>query len=113
MSQLSNRLLASLPSYLDKKPGQEPALTLQYDGTSLLSIERRFLTVKTGDGETLRVGLTGLSLSNLVSTLNAQPGFTATLLTDGTLPAISLLEVQDQDLDAEPKLSRFTSLLWA
>src|SRR5262249_1913699 len=117
MSALFDRLLKSLPTYLDKEPGAEPGITLNYDGDAAeVTIERHLFTVKVsgGSGTSLSRQLQGLTLAQLAASLNLQPGHTAAVVApDSSLPAISLIEVQAQDIMLAPRLDRFTSLLWA
>lgn len=106
-------LLDALPSYLNKDPQLQDAISLTYDGSAcVVSIAQKQFSVAitAGTGESFVIDLAGKTITQVVAEVNTHAGFTATVLNDG--PAISLLPVQGQDVFTSPKLSRFTSLLW-
>jgi hypothetical protein len=120
MAEIGNpvlrRLLKSLPPYLDRDAQAAPGITLTYNGSAAsLWIQRRKLWTKVsgGTGTSREVALAGKTLTQLVTTMNGWTGYTASMVaSSGGLPAISLLEVEGQDLSREPQVRRFTSLLW-
>lgn len=116
MSALFDRLLKSLPSYLDRSGNPASGISLVYAGTAArVTIERRALktTISGGIGVGLTISLVGKTLTALVTELNGYAGYTAVAFGDGSAPAMSLIEVSGQDLTTSPRLDRFTSLLWS
>lgn len=111
-------LLLNMPPYLDKDAHAVPAFTLTYNGTSAtVTIQTKTLTtsIDGGTGVALSVNLANYTIATLVTFLNAQTGYTASLTVgeSGTASAISLIEVIAQPLSAEPvTLSQFTNPNW-
>lgn len=114
MIWIRDRLLKELPRSFDRDARPTPGLSIAYDGTAWVSIDERVLTlqVQGGTGSDATIPLTGKSLTQVVTTINALAGFMAVVTaSDDTLPAISLIEIPRREV-SESQLFCFTSLLW-
>jgi|SRR6185437_503272 len=111
------RLLNGLPSYFNKDASAAPGITLVYTGgtSAVVTVHHRTLTtsVNGGSGSNLSYNLASFTLGTLVTALNTNTGYTATLLGSSSTSALSLLEVSNQNiLTTSFSLQIFTSLLW-
>jgi hypothetical protein len=111
-------LLLNMPPYLDRDAHAVPVFTLTYNGVSAtVTIQTKTLvtSIGGGTGSALSVNLANYTIAALVTFLNAQTGYTASLTVgaSGTASALSLVEVVAQPLSAEPlTLYQFTSVNW-
>ena len=117
MTTTFDRLLQGLPAYFDRDPYREPGLSLSYDGTGAsVTVLHDVLTLYTRGGTagsvTLMFPLAGKSLTALTTALAAIPGFTANVVGDGSVTALSLIETEDQNILERPRVDRYSSMLW-
>ena len=110
-------LLLNMPQYLDLDAHAANALTLTYNGTSAtVTIQTKTLTtsVAGGTGGALSVNLGSYTISSLVTYLNSQTGYTASLTSgaNGSSSAISLIEVIAAPIIPTMTLQQFTAPNW-
>lgn len=110
------RLLRDLPAYFDRDPYREPGLSISYAGTGArVTILDRTLALSLSGGlseGTRTLGLDGKTLAQLQVELVAIPGVSANVVGESTASALSLLETELQDVLVQPRLDRYSSLLW-
>lgn len=115
MSWVRDRLLKELPDSFDKHSHPAPGISITYDGAAFVTIFRQELRihVEGGTGSDLAISLAGKTLTALATEIDMAVGYDATVSsTDGALPAISLIEVNNYPLTDGSLFYCFTSLLW-
>ena len=110
---LFERILTRLNNVFDKRAHTAPALVLTYSGQAKVTIDRRRLrTFTTDGGDNLNYDLGNYTVSQLAEDINAQAGYAATLLGNGDLLALTLMDVEGKNLESGVTLEVFTSPLW-
>ena len=110
-----NRLLNRLHSVFNKDPRKVNVLSIAYSGGScVVTVGKLTLTAVTTGG-TVTVDLSTITVSQLVTALNGETDFTATLVNAayGDYLARGIFENKAQDITLDPILYYPTSLLWA
>jgi hypothetical protein len=110
---LFERILTRLNNVFDKSAHTAPALVLTYSGQAKVTIGRRRLRTFTADGGiNLNYDLGNYTVSRLAEDINAQAGYTAAVLGNGDLLALTLMDVEGKNLESGVTLEVFTSPLW-
>lgn len=117
--RLTSKLLDYLNRVFSKDPGRFLALRLSYDGALTWRVADATLTtsVTGGSGQALVVDLTALTVSQLVSYLAAQPGYSVVYMDATELSQLSARVLIDGAGDIAASngdhLYGYTSVLWA
>lgn len=106
----------NLPEYFDTLPYPSQGIQLLYSGSNgQVTIQSGTLTtlIDGGSGANLSYSLDEYTLGSLVTAINTNTGYTATLVGTTSISALALMEVQAGDIVTSTyNLNIFTSIVW-
>lgn len=115
MGGIFTKLLNRLHGIFNKDAKKIPVISVVYGGGSCLITVSNYTLVAVSTGGTVNIDLSTITLSDLVTALDAEVDYTVTLLNAeyGTKLARGLIENPNQDMALDANLQYPTSLLWA